>query len=124
MIDLGSGAGFDVFQAARKVGPKGLSIGVDMSLDMLDRAQAYASKASITNVRFVFSPITNIPFESENADCIISNCVINLLSADERPVCFAEMYRLLRPWGRLALTDILAKKEFPEALRRDMGVVC
>jgi arsenite methyltransferase len=79
VIDLGSGAGFDVFQAARKVGPTGLSIGVDMSQDMLSRARQNAEKSSITNVKFILSPITKIPLESESADCIISNCVINLL---------------------------------------------
>ncbi|TVY28384.1 Arsenite methyltransferase [Lachnellula hyalina] len=121
VIDLGSGAGFDVFQAARKVRSKGLSIGVDMSRDMLDRAQTNASKTSITNVKFILSPITKIPLECENANCIMSNCVINLLPVDEKPLCFSEVYRLLRPGGRLALSDILAKKEIPKALRR---VVC
>ncbi|KAH8748365.1 S-adenosyl-L-methionine-dependent methyltransferase, partial [Hyaloscypha sp. PMI_1271] len=122
VIDLGSGAGFDVFQAARKVGPIGLSIGVDMSQDMLSRAEKNASKASITNVKFVLSPITKIPLESESANCIISNCVINLLQQDEKPVCFGEVYRLLKPGGRLAVSDILAKKEFTEELKSDMGL--
>jgi arsenite methyltransferase len=122
VIDLGSGAGFDVFQAARKVGPTGLSIGVDMSQDMLSRAEKNASKASITNVKFVLSPITKIPLESESANCIISNCVINLLQQDEKPVCFGEVYRLLKPGGRLAVSDILAKKAFTEELKRDMGL--
>jgi SAM-dependent methyltransferase len=122
VIDLGSGAGFDVFQAARKVGPTGLSIGVDMSQDMLSRAKLNAEKSSITNVKFVLSPITKIPLESESADCIISNCVINLLAQDEKPVCFAEVFRLLKPGGRLAVSDILAKKEFPEELRKDLAL--
>ncbi|KAE8452951.1 hypothetical protein EG329_012138 [Mollisiaceae sp. DMI_Dod_QoI] len=122
VIDLGSGAGFDVFQAARKVGPDGLSIGVDMSQDMLDRARRNAEKASITNVKFVLSPITEIPLDSESADCIISNCVINLLAQDEKLVCFKEVQRILRPGGRLAVSDILAKKVFPEELQRDMGL--
>lgn len=122
MIDLGSGAGFDVFQAARKVGSTGLSIGVDMSQDMLSRAEKNASKASITNVKFVLAPITKIPLESESADCIISNCVINLLAPNEKPVCFREVYRLLKPCGRLAVSDILAKKEFTPELKRDMGL--
>jgi arsenite methyltransferase len=122
VIDLGSGAGFDVFQAARKVGPTGFSIGVDMSQDMLSRAEKNASKASITNVKFVLSSITKIPLESESADCIVSNCVINLLHQDEKPVCFKEVYRLLKPGGRLAVSDILAKKQFAEDLKRDMGL--
>lgn len=122
VIDLGSGAGFDVFQAARKVGPEGLSIGVDMSEDMLALANKNAAKASITNVKFVLAPITKIPLEDASADCIISNCVINLLAPSEKPVCFAEIYRLLKPGGRLAISDILAKKVFPEQLQKDMGL--
>ncbi|KAF8855484.1 putative UbiE/COQ5 family methyltransferase [Acephala macrosclerotiorum] len=122
VIDLGSGAGFDVFQAARKVGPNGLSIGIDMSQDMLDRANKNAEKSSITNVKFVLAPITKIPLESECADCIISNCVINLLAREDKLVCFKDVFRLLRPGGRLAVSDILAKKIFPEELRRDMGL--
>ena len=93
-----------------------------MSQDMLSRAEKNASKASITNVKFVLSPITKIPLESESADCIISNCVINLLGQDEKPVCFKEVHRLLKPGGRLAVSDILAKKEFTEELKRDMGL--
>jgi arsenite methyltransferase len=93
-----------------------------MSQDMLSLAQKNASKATITNVKFVLSPITKIPLESETADCIISNCVINLLQQDEKLVCFKEVYRLLKPRGRLAVSDILAKKVFPEELKRDMGL--
>jgi arsenite methyltransferase len=122
VIDLGSGAGFDVFQAARKIGPTGLSIGVDMSQDMLDRANRNAEKSNITNVKFILSPITHIPLESETADCVISNCVVNLLPRNEKLVCFSEVYRLLKPGGRLAASDILAKKAFPEDLQRDMGL--
>jgi ubiquinone/menaquinone biosynthesis C-methylase UbiE len=93
-----------------------------MSQDMLSRAEKNASKASITNVKFVFAPITIIPLESESADCIISNCVINLLAHDEKTMCFREVYRLLKPGGRLAVSDILAKKEFTQELKRDMGL--
>jgi arsenite methyltransferase len=93
-----------------------------MSQDMLSRAQKNASQASITNVKFVLSPITKIPLDSETADCIISNCVINLLQQDEKVVCFKEVYRLLKPGGRLAVSDILAKKVFPEELQKDMGL--
>lgn len=122
MIDLGSGAGFDVFQAARKVGGGGLSVGVDMSQDMLDRAKRNAEKAKITNVKFVLAPVTKIPLDSESADCIISNCVVNLLARSDKLVCFQEVFRLLKPGGRLAVSDILAKKVFPETLQRDMGL--
>lgn len=89
---------------------------------MLDRANRNAEKASITNVKFVLAPITKIPLDSGTADCIISNCVINLLAQEDKLVCFREVFRLLRPGGRLAVSDILAKKVFPEALRRDMGL--
>ena len=122
VLDLGCGAGFDVFQAARKIGPTGLSIGVDISQDMLDRATRNASTSHITNVKFVLAPITSIPLPSSSTDCIISNCVINLLTNSEKPICLAEVYRLLKPGGRLAVSDILAKKEFPEALQKDLGL--
>ena len=122
VLDLGSGAGFDVFQAARKIGAFGLAIGIDMSDDMLARAHLNATKASITNVKFVKSPITSIPLESGSVDCVISNCVINLLSHGDKKVCFGEVYRLLKPGGRLAVSDTLAKKPFPEQLQRDMGL--
>jgi arsenite methyltransferase len=111
-----------VFQAARKVGSSGLAVGIDMSTDMLDRARLNATKASITNVKFVQSPITSIPLESDSTDCIISNCVINLLPHDDKKVCFSEIYRLLKPGGRLAVSDVLAKKAFPEDLRKNMGL--
>jgi ubiquinone/menaquinone biosynthesis C-methylase UbiE len=119
---MGAGAGFDVFQAARKVGSTGLAIGIDMSSDMLSRARLNATKASIKNVKFVQSPITSIPLDSESADCIISNCVINLLSHNDKKVCFGEIFRLLRPGGRLAVSDTLAKKPFPREMQRDMGL--
>lgn len=122
VIDLGSGAGFDVFQAAHKVGQSGLAIGVDMSDDMLARARLNAVKASVINVKFVKSEITSIPLESESADCIISNCVINLLSPDQKKICFGEIFRLLRLGGRVAISDTLAKKPFPADLQRDMGL--
>lgn len=122
VLDLGSGAGFDVFQAARKVGPEGLSIGVDMSQDMLSRAEINATKGSVTNVKFVLSPITKIPLEAETLDCVISNCVINLLEESQKKICFAEVYRLLKPGGRLAVSDILAKKLISDELRTDLGL--
>ena len=122
VLDLGSGAGFDVFQAARKIGPEGLAIGVDMSEEMLKRARRNADKSSLSNVKFVQAPITDIPLDSSSVDCVISNCVINLLDPIQKQVCFAEVYRLLRPGGRLAVSDILARKALPNALRNDMGL--
>jgi len=122
VIDLGSGGGFDVFQAARKVGPSGLAIGVDSSADMLALARKNAEKSNTTNVKFILADITSIPLEDESADCIISNCVINLLEPEKKKVCFGECFRLLKEGGRLAVSDILAKKVFTEELRRDLGL--
>ncbi|KAI9801112.1 MAG: hypothetical protein M1833_002980 [Piccolia ochrophora] len=122
VIDLGSGAGFDVFLAAKKVAPNGKAIGVDMNEDMLKRAHANAQKTKISNVEFVESPINAIALPSACADCIISNCVINLVPEDDKPAVFREIFRLLRPGGRVAVSDILAKKELPGALKNDMAL--
>lgn len=89
---------------------------------MLDRAKRNAEKASIKNVKFVLSPITNIPLESGSADCVISNCVINLLRQTDKPISFCEVYRMLKPGGRLAVSDILAKKPFPRELQEHIGL--
>jgi SAM-dependent methyltransferase len=122
VVDLGSGAGFDVFQAARKVGQTGLAIGIDMSDDMLARANTNATKSSITNVKFIKSPINKLPLESSTVDCVISNCVINLLPHEEKPVCFAEVFRVLKPGGRFSVSDILAKREMPEIMISDLSL--
>lgn len=89
---------------------------------MLARARANAEKASITNVKFVQAPITAIPLEDESVDCVISNCVINLLEQEQKVICFKEVFRVLKQGGRLAVSDILAKKVIEESLRRDLGL--
>lgn len=123
VIDLGSGAGFDVFLAATKVGPNGKVIGVDMNKDMLSRANEIKTKHNKTNVSFVESQITDMPaIPSNTADCIISNCVINLVPEDEKHLVFKEMHRVLKPGGRVAISDILAKKPLPEKLRANMAL--
>ncbi|KFH47284.1 putative arsenite methyltransferase-like protein [Hapsidospora chrysogenum ATCC 11550] len=124
VVDLGSGAGFDVFQAARKVGPSGKVIGVDMNKDMLAKANKIKSDTDATNVTFVEARITDMShvIDSDKADCIISNCVVNLVPADEKPLVFREMFRLLRPGGRVAISDILARKPLPEKLKADMAM--
>ncbi|KAI3399747.1 hypothetical protein diail_5815 [Diaporthe ilicicola] len=115
LIDLGSGAGFDVFLAANKVGPEGK--------DMLARANEIKAKHGKTNVSFVDAQITDMSaIPSGTADCIISNCVINLVPEEDKPLVFKEMHRLLRPGGRVAISDILAKKPLPERLRANMAL--
>ncbi|KAM0443737.1 hypothetical protein ACHAO4_010456 [Trichoderma viride] len=122
VIDLGSGAGLDVFLAANKVGPKGRAIGVDMNKDMLARAQQLKDDSGKMNVEFVESFITKIPLASGIADCIISNCVINLVPQDEKQLVFDEIFRLLKPGGRVAISDILAKRPLPEKIRQSISL--
>ncbi|KUI64883.1 Putative arsenite methyltransferase [Cytospora mali] len=123
VVDLGSGAGFDVFLAATKVGPNGRAIGVDMNTDMLSRANEIKTKHNKTNVSFIESQITDMSaIPSNTADCIISNCVINLVPEDEKHLVFQEMHRILKPGGRVAISDILAKKPLPEKLRANMAL--
>lgn len=129
VVDLGSGAGFDVFLAAPRVGDSGEVIGVDMNRDMLAKAERNKASANngkaMGNVRFVEAPITDIkPLENGTVDCVISNCVVNLVPEQEKPLVFGEMYRLLRPGGRVAISDILVKdgRDLPESLKRDMGL--
>ncbi|KAL6715358.1 hypothetical protein ACLMJK_007624 [Lecanora helva] len=122
IIDLGSGAGFDVFQAAKKVGQTGRVLGVDQNKDMLTRANNIKLQMKADNVTFINSPITSIPLGPSTADCIISNCVINLVPEAEKPLVFREMFRLLKPGGRVAISDILLKKDLPEELRKDVSL--
>ncbi|KAB2574651.1 putative arsenite methyltransferase [Lasiodiplodia theobromae] len=122
IIDLGCGAGFDVFLAAPRVGDGGAVIGVDMNEDMLARANKIKAAKNAINVSFVKSPITSIDIQSRTADCIISNCVINLVPEPEKGLVFKEMFRLLKPGGRVAVSDILAKKPLPEDLRSDVSM--
>ncbi|KAI0406724.1 arsenite methyltransferase [Xylaria palmicola] len=132
VIDLGSGAGFDVFLAARKVGPTGAVYGVDMnkagdaafarSGDMIIRANKSRAETNRQNVSFVESKITDIPLQSGIADCIISNCVINLIPTEEKQLAFNEMFRLLKPGGRLVISDILLKQALPDNLQSCMAL--
>ncbi|KFY51362.1 hypothetical protein V496_08862 [Pseudogymnoascus sp. VKM F-4515 (FW-2607)] len=122
VVDLGSGGGFDVFQAAGKVGPTGKSIGVDLSDDMLELAAKNLSKSALTNVSFVKAPITATTLPSGEADCIISNCVINLVPGADKALVFSEIWRLLKPGGRVAVSDILARKELSPELKGHLGL--
>jgi arsenite methyltransferase len=118
VVDLGSGGGIDVLLAAKKVGPSGRAIGIDMTDEMLDRARKNAEKAGASNVEFHKSTIDRLPLADASADCIISNCVINLAS-DKRAV-FREMARVLKPGGRVAVSDIALKKPLPPELGNDL----
>lgn len=118
VVDLGCGGGLDVFLAAQKVGPSGKAIGIDRTIEMIDRATKNAVKANVLNVEFHLASIDHLPLADRSADCIISNCVINL-AADKQAV-FREMFRVLKPGGRVAVSDIALKQTLPDDLARDV----
>ncbi|RZN38418.1 MAG: methyltransferase domain-containing protein [Methanophagales archaeon ANME-1-THS] len=118
VLDLGSGAGFDCFLAARKVGKSGQVIGVDMTPEMVDKARENARKGSYENVEFRLGEIENIPAADTSVDVVISNCVINLSPEKER--VFKEAYRVLKPGGRLMVSDIVLVKELPGVIKNSI----
>jgi ubiquinone/menaquinone biosynthesis C-methylase UbiE len=118
VLDLGSGAGFDCFLAAKKVGVSGKVIGVDMTPQMLDKARANAKKGNYTNVEFRLGEIENLPVADASVDVIISNCVINL--APDKKRVFEEAYRVLSPNGRLMVSDIVLLKKLPESIQNNV----
>jgi SAM-dependent methyltransferase len=119
VVDLGSGGGLDVFLAAKQVGPKGRAIGIDMTPAMIERARAATATAGYTNVEFYLAHIDKLPLPDGSVDCVISNCVLNL--APDKPAVFREIARVLKPGGRLAVSDIALKGQLPEPVASSLA---
>ena len=117
-MDLGCGGGLDVFLAAARVGPTGKAVGIDMTPEMIERARRNAARQGFGNVEFHLATIDRLPLPDDSVDCVISNCVINL--APDKGAVFREVFRVLKPGGRVAVSDIALKQPLPDDLARNV----
>lgn len=122
VLDLGAGGGFDVFLAAKKVGPNGKAFGVDMTPEMISKARLNAEKGGYRNVEFLLGEIEHLPLANSSIDVIISNCVVNLSVSKEQ--VFREVFRVLKEGGRLAISDVVADKPLPPEIANDSQLYC
>ena len=119
VLDLGSGAGFDAFLAAQAVGSKGHVIGVDMTPEMVQKARENAAALGIDNVAFTHGEIEDLPVPDSTVDVVISNCVINL--SPDKPAVYREIYRVLKPGGRISISDVMLSGHLPQELKEDIN---